>query len=112
MKKIEATIRPERLEPVREALREMGILGMTVSEVSGRGRQNGITLQWRAGDYNVAFLPKLKIEVVVLDDDLGKAVHAIMLKARTGERGDGKIFIIPVENAIRIRTGDEGDSAV
>jgi nitrogen regulatory protein P-II 1 len=112
MKKIEATIRPERLEPVREALREMGILGMTVSEVSGRGRQNGITLQWRAGDYNVAFLPKLKIEVVVLDDDLGKAVQAIMLKARTGERGDGKIFIIPVENAIRIRTGDEGDSAV
>jgi len=112
MKKIEATIRPERLEPVREALKEMGILGMTVSEVSGRGRQNGITLQWRAGDYNVAFLPKLKIEVVVLDDDLGKAVQAIMLKARTGERGDGKIFIIPVENAIRIRTGDEGDSAV
>ncbi len=112
MKKIEATIRPEKLEPVREALREMGILGMTVSEVSGRGRQNGITLQWRAGDYNVAFLPKLKIEVVVMDDDLGRAVQAIMLKARTGERGDGKIFIIPVENAIRIRTGDEGDSAV
>lgn len=112
MKKIEATIRPEKLDPVREALREMGILGMTVSEVSGRGRQNGITLQWRAGDYNVAFLPKLKIEVVVMDDDLGRAVQAIMLKARTGERGDGKIFIIPVENAIRIRTGDEGDSAV
>lgn len=112
MKKIEATIRPERLEPVREALKEMGILGMTVSEVSGRGRQNGITLQWRAGDYNVAFLPKLKIEVVVLDDDLGKAVQAIMLKARTGERGDGKIFVMPVEDAIRIRTGDEGDSAV
>jgi nitrogen regulatory protein P-II 1 len=112
MKKIEATIRPERLESVREALKEMGILGMTVSEVSGRGRQNGITLQWRAGDYNVAFLPKLKIEVVVIDDDLGRAVQAIMLKARTGDRGDGKIFVIPVENAIRIRTGDEGDSAV
>ena len=112
MKKIEATIRPERLEPVGEALREMGIMGMTVSEVSGRGRQNGITLQWRAGDYNVAFLPKLKIEVVVLDEDLGRAVQAIMLKARTGDRGDGKIFVMPVEDAIRIRTGDEGDSAV
>ena len=112
MKKIEAIIRPERLEPVRESLREMGIMGMTVSEVSGRGRQNGITLQWRAGDYNVAFMPKLKIEVVVIDEDLGRAVQTIMLKARTGDRGDGKIFVIPVENAIRIRTGDEGDSAV
>lgn len=112
MKKIEATIRPEKLEPVREALAEMGITGMTVMEVSGRGRQSGITLQWRAGEYKVEFLPKVKIEVVVLDEDLGRALNAIVRKARTGERGDGKIFVIPVEDAIRIRTGDEGESAI
>jgi len=112
MKKVEAIIRPEKLEPVREALAELGILGMTVSEVSGRGRQSGITLQWRAGDYKIEFLPKVKIEVVILDEDVGKTVRAIMVKARTGERGDGKIFVLPVENAIRIRTGDEGDSAI
>ncbi len=112
MKKIEATIRPEKLEPVRAALAEMGILGMTVSEVSGRGRQRGITLEWRAGEYRVEFLPKLRVEVVVLDEDLGKALNAIVTKARTGERGDGKVFVIPIENAIRIRTGDEGGSAI
>lgn len=112
MKKIEAIIRPDRLEPVRGALAEIGILGMTVTEVSGRGRQRGITLQWRAGDYQVEFLPKVKIEVVVLDEDLGKAMNAIIRKARTGERGDGKIFVIPIDNAVRIRTGDEGESAV
>jgi nitrogen regulatory protein P-II 1 len=112
MKKIEATIRPEKLEPVRAALAELGILGMTVTEVSGRGRQSGITLQWRAGDYQVEFLPKVKIEVAVLDEDLGKAMNAIIRKARTGERGDGKIFVIPIDNAVRIRTGDEGESAV
>lgn len=112
MKKVEAIIRPEKLEPVREALAELGILGMTVSEVSGRGRQSGITLQWRAGDYKIEFLPKVKIEVVILDEDVGKTVRTIMVKARTGERGDGKIFVLPVENAIRIRTGDEGDSAI
>ncbi|MEE8372499.1 MAG: P-II family nitrogen regulator, partial [Dehalococcoidia bacterium] len=104
MKKIEATIRPEKLEPVRAALAEMGILGMTVSEVSGRGRQRGIALEWRAGEYRVEFLPKLRVEVVVLDEDLGKALNAIVTKARTGERGDGKVFVIPIENAIRIRT--------
>ncbi|MDY6892993.1 MAG: P-II family nitrogen regulator, partial [Chloroflexota bacterium] len=93
MKKIEATIRPEKLEPVREALAEMGITGMTAMEVSGRGRQSGITLQWRAGEYKVEFLPKVKIEVVVLDEDLGRALNTIVRKARTGERGDGKIFV-------------------
>lgn len=112
MKKIEATIRPEKLEPVRAALAEMGILGMTVSEVSGRGRQRGIALEWRVGEYRVEFLPKLRVEVVVLDEDLGKALNAIVTKARTGERGDGKVFVIPIENAIRIRTGDEGGSAI
>ena len=112
MKKIEATIRPEKLEPVRSSLAEIGILGMTISEVSGRGKQRGIALQWRAGEYRVEFLPKIKMEIVVLDEDLGKALNIIVAKARTGERGDGKIFVIPVENAIRIRTGDEGESAI
>jgi len=112
MKKIEATIRPEKLEPVRSALAEMGILGMTVTEVSGRGKQRGIALQWRAGEYRVEFLPKVKIEVVVVDEDLGRALNTIVGKARTGERGDGKIFVFPVENAIRIRTGDEGENAI
>ncbi len=112
MKKIEAIFRPEKLEPVREALAELGIFGLTVSEVSGRGKQRGITLQWRAGEYRVDLLPKVKIELVVLDDDLGKAVNTIISKARTGERGDGKIFVIPVENAIRIRTGDDGENAI
>jgi nitrogen regulatory protein P-II 1 len=112
MKKIEATIRPEKLEPVRSALAEMGILGMTVTEVSGRGKQRGIALQWRAGEYRVEFLPKVKIEVVVVDEDLGRALNTIVGRARTGERGDGKIFVFPVENAIRIRTGDEGNNAI
>ena len=112
MKKIEAIIRPEKLESARNALAEMGIRGMTVTEVSGRGRQTGITLQWRVGEYKVEFLPKVKIEMVVLDEDIGKAIHAIIRTARTGERGDGKIFVLPVENAVRIRTGDEGESAI
>ena len=112
MKKIEAVIRPEKLEPVRTALADMGILGMTVSEVSGRGRQRGITLQWRVGEYRVEFLPKVKIEVVVMEEDLGKALSAIVRSARTGERGDGKIFVLPVENAVRIRTGDQAESAI
>jgi nitrogen regulatory protein P-II 1 len=112
MKKIEAIFRTEKLEAVRSALAEIGILGMTVMEVSGRGRQGGIALQWRVGEYRVELLPKVKIEVVVLDEDVGKTLNAIVRKARTGERGDGKIFILPVENAIRIRTGDEGENAI
>ena len=112
MKKIEAIIREEKLEPVRAALEGIGVIGMTVMEVSGRGRQNGIPLQWRAGEYRVEFLPKVKIEVVVLDEDLGKTLNTIMTKARTGERGDGKIFVLPIENAIRVRTGDEGENAI
>jgi nitrogen regulatory protein P-II 1 len=112
MKKIEAVIRPEKLKPVRAALAEFGVLGMTVTEVSGHGRQDGITLQWRAGEYKVELLPKVKIEVVVLDEDLGKVLNAIVRKARTGERGDGKIFVLPIDNAVRIRTGDEGDNAI
>jgi nitrogen regulatory protein P-II 1 len=112
MKKIEAIIREEKLEPVRAALEGIGVYGMTVAEVSGRGREKGIPLQWRSGEYRVEFLPKVKIEVVVLDEDLSKTLNAIVTKARTGERGDGKVFVIPVEHAIRVRTGDRDDNAV
>jgi nitrogen regulatory protein P-II 1 len=112
VKKIEAVFRPEQLEPVKNALAEIGIMGMTVTEVSGRGRQKGIGLQWRVGEYRVELLPKVKIEVVVLDEDVGKTLNTIIRKARTGERGDGKIFVLPVDNAVRIRTGDEGENAI
>ena len=112
MKKLEAIIRPEKLEAVKAALAECGILGLTVTEVSGRGRQRGIGLQWRAGEYRVEFLPKVKLEVVVLDEDVSLAINAITRKARTGVRGDGKIFILPLEGAVRIRTGDEGINAI
>ena len=112
MKKIEAIIREERLESVKRVLEDNGYFGMTVSEVSGRGRQNGLSLQWRVGEYRVDLLPKVKIEVVVLDEDLSKTLHAIASSARTGEMGDGKIFIFPVDNAVRIRTGEDGDNAI
>ena len=112
MKKIEATFRPEKLEPVRSALAEIGIVGMTVTEVSGRGKQRGIALQWRAGEYRVEFLPKVKIEVVVLDEDLSRALNAIVRRAKTGERGDGKIFVLELPECIRIRTGERGQKAI
>jgi len=112
MKKIEAIIREERLDAVRTALEGNGYFGMTVSEVSGRGREGGVTLQWRVGEYHVDFLPKLKIEVVVLDEDVGRALSAITKNARTGERGDGKVFVLPVDNAIRVRTSEEGNNAI
>jgi nitrogen regulatory protein P-II 1 len=112
VKKIEAIIREEKLEPVRKSLEANGYFGMTVSEVSGRGRQKGIPLQWRVGEYRVDFLPKIKIEVVVLDDDVPRTLNAITTSARTGEMGDGKIFVIPVENAVRVRTGENGDNAI
>ncbi len=112
MKMIEAIMREEKLDGVKEGLQENGYLGMTVTEVSGRGRQGGLSLQWRVGEYKVDFLPKLKIEVVVLDEDVGKILNAITSVTRTGEIGDGKLFVLPVENAVRVRTGDEGDNAI
>jgi nitrogen regulatory protein P-II 1 len=112
MKKIEAIIREEKLESVKKVLEENGYFGMTVSEVSGRGRQKGLCLQWRVGEYRVDFLPKLKIEVVVLDEDLSKILHAVASSARTGEMGDGKIFVLSLDNAVRIRTGEYGDNAI
>jgi nitrogen regulatory protein P-II 1 len=112
MKKIEAIIREEKLDAVKQALEENSYFGMTVSEVSGRGKQKGIPLQWRAGEYRVDLLPKLKIELVVLEEDVSRAVEAIVRTARTGETGDGKIFILPVENVVRVRTGDRGENAI
>ena len=112
MKKIEAIIREERLEAVKRALEENSYFGMTVSEVSGRGRQKGIPLQWRVGEYRVDLLPKLKIELVLLDEDVPGAVNAIVRNARTGETGDGKIFILPVENVVRVRTGDRDENGI
>ncbi len=112
MKKIEAIIREEKLDAVRKALQDSGYYGMTVSEVAGQGREGGLVLQWRAGEYRVDLLPKIKVEVVVLDEDVGRTLNAIIKSARTGEMGDGKIFVLPVENAVRIRTGDEGDNAI
>lgn len=112
MKKIEAIIREEKLDAVKSALQKLGYLGMTVSEVSGRGRQGGLVLQWRVGDYKLELLPKIKIEVVVLDEDVTKALNAITRTARTGEIGDGKLFVLPVENAVRVRTGEEGVNAI
>ncbi len=112
MKKIEAIIREEKLEAVKRALEEKSYFGMTVSEVSGRGRQKGIPLQWRVGEYRVDFLPKLKIELVILDEDVPTAIDAIISNARTGEIGDGKIFILPVEGVVRVRTGDRDENAI
>lgn len=112
MKKIEAVIREEKLEPVRKALEDSGYFGMTISEVSGRGRQKGIPLQWRVGEYRVDFLPKIKVEVVVLDGDVPRTLNAITTSARTGDMGDGKIFVLPVEDAVRVRTGEAGENAI
>ncbi len=112
MKKIEAIIREEKLDAVREALAKSGYVGMTVSEVSGHGRQGGLKLQWRAGEYQVDLLPKVKLELVVLDGDVQNTVNTIMSSARTGDIGDGKIFVLPVDDAVRVRTGEEGDRAI
>lgn len=112
MKKVEAIIREERLENVKGALEERGYVSMTVTEVSGRGEQKGLTLPWRVGEYRVDLLPKLKLEIVVPDKEVDTIVGIITESARTGEIGDGKIFIIPVENAIRVRTGEAGDCAI
>jgi nitrogen regulatory protein P-II 1 len=112
MKKVEAVIREERLNAVKQALEEKSYFGMTVSEVSGRGKQKGIPLQWRVGEYRVDLLPKLKIELVVLDDDVASVIDAIVSKARTGDTGDGKIFVLPVEHVVRVRTGDLDENAI
>jgi len=112
MKKLEAIIKPFKLEEVKEALGEIGIEGMTVSEVKGFGRQKGHTEIYRGSEYTVDFLPKIKIETVVADDQVNAAVETIAKAAKTGKIGDGKIFVIPVEQAIRIRTNETDDNAL
>jgi nitrogen regulatory protein PII len=112
MKKIEAIIKPFKLEDVKEALTEMGIEGMTVTEVKGFGRQKGHTEIYRGSEYTVDFLPKMKIEIVVTDDRCEAAVQAIVKAAKTGKIGDGKIFVLAVEGATRIRTEEQGERAV
>ena len=112
MKKIEAIIKPFKLEDVREALSEAGIAGMTVSEVVGYGRQKGHTEMYRGAEYTVDFLPKVKLEIVLIDDQVERCVEIIQEKGRTGKIGDGKIFVTSIEQAIRIRTGEENDDAV
>lgn len=112
MKKIEAIIKPFKLDDVREALTEMGIAGMTVTEVKGFGRQRGHTEIYRGAEYAVDFLPKVKLEIVVADDLVERAVETIIEAARSGKIGDGKIFVLPVEEVIRIRTGETGEAAV
>ncbi|WP_034338735.1 MULTISPECIES: P-II family nitrogen regulator [Commensalibacter] len=112
MKKIEAIIKPFKLDEVKEALQEIGLQGITVTEVKGFGRQKGHTELYRGAEYVVDFLPKVKIELVCSEDLVERAVEIIMNTARTGRIGDGKIFVIPVENAIRIRTGESGTEAL
>ena len=112
MKKIEAIIKPFKLDDVREALSEIGVMGMTETEVKGFGRQKGHTELYRGAEYVVDFLPKVKIETVIADDQVDRCVEVITEAARTGKIGDGKIFISPVERAIRIRTGESDDDAL
>jgi len=112
MKKIEAIIKPFKLDEVKHALGEIGVEGMTVSEVKGFGRQKGHTEIYRGSEYTVDFLPKVKIEIVLPDSQISKAVDAIVKSARTGKIGDGKVFVSPVEEAIRIRTDEKGEKAV
>ncbi len=112
MKKIDAVIKPFKLEEVKEALREVGISGMTVSEVKGYGRQQGHTELYRGAEYVVDFLPKIKLEIVVSDEMADKVAETITAAAKTGKIGDGKIFITAVEKVIRVRTGESGEEAV
>lgn len=112
MKKIEAIIKPFKLDDVREALSDIGVTGMTVTEVKGFGRQKGHTELYRGAEYVVDFLPKIKMEIVLADDQLDACVEAITKAAHTGRIGDGKIFVMPLDQAIRIRTSEDGESAI
>jgi len=112
MKKIEAIIKPFKLDEVKEALHEVGVQGMTVTEVRGFGRQKGHTELYRGAEYVIDFLPKVKIEIVVENEQVDDVIEAIQISASTGRIGDGKIFILPVENVIRVRTGERGKEAI
>jgi len=112
MKKLECVIRPNKLEEVKVALQELGVLGMTVSDVRGVGRQKGHTEHYRGSEYTVDFLPKVKVDVIIPDELLQQAIEVISRSAKTGKFGDGKIFVFPVEEVIRIRTGEVGAHAI
>jgi len=112
MKLIKAIIKPFKLDDVREALSEVGVTGITVSEVKGFGRQKGHTELYRGAEYVVDFLPKVKIETAIKDDDVEKVIEAIRVAANTGKIGDGKIFVLPIEQSVRIRTGETGEVAL
>ena len=112
MKKLEAIVRPHVLDAVKTALQEVGIVGMTINEVKGFGRQKGHTELYRGAEYSLDFLPKVKIQILVPDDKAAKVVEVITDSARTGKIGDGKIFVTPVEEVIRIRTGEKGEDAI
>lgn len=112
MKKIEAIIKPFKLDEVKDALNEIGVQGMTVTEVKGFGRQKGHVELYRGAEYDIAFIPKVKIEIVAADAIADKVVSTIEQKAKTGKIGDGKIFVLPLEEVIRIRTGEKGDTAI
>lgn len=112
MKKLEVIIRPERLDAVRKALEKVGCSGLMISEIEGHGKQKGVIQQWRGEKYRLELLPKVRIEIVVKDDGVERITKAIVDNARTGEIGDGKIFISGVDTAIRIRTGEKGDEAL
>ena len=112
MKRIEAIIRPEKLDAVRRVLEQAGCAGLMISEIEGHGKQKGMVQQWRGEKYKVELLPKIKIDIVVKDQDVERITKVIVETAQTGDIGDGKIFISPVENAVRIRTGEKGDGAL
>lgn len=112
MKKVEAVIKPFKLDEVKDAITELGIQGITITEVKGFGRQKGHTELYRGAEYVVDFLPKIKLEVVVKDEDVSRLIDAIQKAAKTGTIGDGKIFVTPIEGALRIRTGETGESAI
>jgi len=112
MKKVEAIVKPFKLDDVKESLKEIGIQGLTVTEVKGFGRQKGHTELYRGAEYVIDFLPKIKLEIVVSDDMVSKVIDAILDSAKTGKIGDGKIFVLPMEEVIRIRTGERGDDAL
>ncbi len=112
MKKIEAIIKPFKLEDVKEALKDVGVQGLTVTEVKGFGRQKGHTELYRGAEYVIDFLPKIKLEIVVPEDQVVKVVEAVTESAKTGKIGDGKIFIFPMDEVVRIRTGERGEDAI
>jgi len=112
MKKVEAIIKPFKLDEVKEALQEVGLQGITVTEAKGFGRQKGHTELYRGAEYVVDFLPKVKLEVIVADDKVSQVVEAVEKSAKTGRIGDGKIFVLPVEEIVRIRTGERGNEAL